>query len=138
MRTEIRIAAVALVLAFAGSSPARADQAGSSFNGRTPPAALLQLAGAQGLPDRTNAPRWSALQADDPGAQSTTLIQPAALPAEGEPIRLGAAPSTGASGLMAMMPRLGDFDLTFYSNVPASGLDGMVNADVVISLTRHF
>ena len=39
---------------------------------------------------------------------------------------------------MAMMPRLGDFDLTFYSNVPASGLDGMVNADVVISLTRHF
>ena len=43
-----------------------------------------------------------------------------------------------SSGLMGMVPRLGSFALTFYSDIPASGFDGMYNADVVVSLTRKF
>jgi hypothetical protein len=36
------------------------------------------------------------------------------------------------------VPRVGAFDLTFYSDVPAGGYDAMYTAFVVVSLTHRF
>jgi hypothetical protein len=47
------------------------------------------------------------------------------------------APNTGPS-ILKTTPKVGPFKLTFYSDVPVTGFDGMYKADVVISLTRKF
>lgn len=51
--------------------------------------------------------------------------------------RLGAPPHDTES-IMKMMPKLGSFAVTFYSDMPVTGFDGMYNAEVVVSLTRKF
>lgn len=43
-----------------------------------------------------------------------------------------------SNSILNATPRVGPFRLTFYSDMPATGFDGMVNAEVVISLTRRF
>ena len=52
--------------------------------------------------------------------------------------RLGAPPQHDTASIMKLMPKVGPFAVTFYSDVPATGFDGMYNADVVVSLTRKF
>ncbi len=56
----------------------------------------------------------------------------------GAPVPLGAAPAPLGNGLADRVPRLGKFDLTFASDMPASGIDPMFNAEVVVALTRRF
>lgn len=43
-----------------------------------------------------------------------------------------------SNSILNATPRVGPFRLTFYSDMPATGFDGMINAEVVISLTRKF
>lgn len=52
-------------------------------------------------------------------------------------VKQGPPPVSGKNILEAV-PRVGAFDLTFYSDVPAGGYDAMFTAFAVVSLTRHF
>ena len=58
--------------------------------------------------------------------------------ASGVPTRLGSPPMPSATNLISMIPRLGAFDLTFYSATLPGGYDAMFTAEVVVSLTRRF
>lgn len=76
-------------------------------------------------------------------AAATALVLPVATgsngPAYNLPIeRLRPLAQSPGSSLLTATPKVGPFALTFYSDMPATGFDGMVNAEVVISLTRKF
>lgn len=53
-------------------------------------------------------------------------------------VRLRPLASAAGPGILNATPKVGPFALTFYSDMPVTGFDGMVNAEVVISLTRKF
>lgn len=69
---------------------------------------------------------------------TAALVPPATGPVAGAPIKVGPAPAPLGPGLLDHAPRLGAFDLTFASDMPASGIDPMFNAEVVVALTRRF
>ena len=52
--------------------------------------------------------------------------------------KLGTLASHPGPSILNTTPKVGPFKLTFYSDMPVTGFDGMSTADVVISLTRKF
>ena len=84
------------------------------------------------------------LAADKPSASDpsitgkTGLIRPVAQPVIVASINPGNPPAPIDNNLLTRVPRLGSFDLTFYSDMPVGGFDGMYNAQLVVSLTHRF
>jgi hypothetical protein len=133
--------AAALIAALMlGAAPAQAQEA----RGHLPALVLTSLAFQQidfaPLRDETT-PRAGqrvedqAFRLDAAAARHPDLAgsEPA-----GAPLKLGPAPRPLGPGLLDQAPRVGLFDLTFASDVPASGRDPMFNAEIVVALTRRF
>lgn len=131
------VAALALMGGTLAAVPANAD------NGRAGMLAMhavaVQQAGfaaTDSQPAQPAAPRLASTSFRL--AATAPLLPPAAGPVAGAPIKVGPAPAALGPGLLDRAPRLGTFDLTFASDMPASGIDPMFNAEVVVALTHRF
>ena len=133
--------AVALIGALTlGAVPAEAHAVG-----QMPAAVLASLAFQQidfaPLREDATPPAGQRLVSEAFRLDTAAARQPAAAGPDvaGAPVRLGPAPRPLGTGLLDAAPRLGLFDLTFYSDPPAGGgNDPMFNAEVVVALTRRF
>ena len=138
MASSLTVIAAALAASLAGQVPAQRDEAGGQ--GLTLPYDTAAISQAD---PQTPQPRAS--EADEPDlvpgeAAATHAALFSTLPDAnaGAPFMLAATPAEPVLSLLEKTPRVGAFELTFYSDNLANGVDGMASADVVVSLTRRF
>ena len=130
--------ALAAVPAHADDSGVRAlalnaaavQQAGFAASDHHPLAPAAMRAGAEAFRLAAPTPRE--------GDGAAALLARGAGPVAGAPVQLGPAPAPAGPGLLDHAPRVGLFDLTFASDMPASGNDPMFYAEVVVALTHRF
>lgn len=133
-KTWILLAAGA-ALSCLGAQEARADGMALPEAVLIAGVSALHYSTAQALSDASGTPMGASTDYDLPAqdllharrsrAQAAALVKPGQPPASGKSI-------------LETVPRVGAFDLTFYSDVPAGGYDAMFTAFVVVSLTRRF
>ena len=133
MCKPLTVLATGMVALCASWGPAHADEAVSHGGASLWDAAALQHPRAM-LP----LPEGPSPGASDADAHLGEMVPMVTHSIAGAPFKLGPPPAPPANTLMNFVPRLGAFELTFYSDHSADGFDAMANADVVIYLTYRF